>query len=132
MVSGKPRTKFLCDEDFPRTLGKFLKSRGLSIRELPRRLRGRGLPDLQVLRYAIREGCVLLTKDRDFLHNESYAQLIERSPGVIRFVNPPPTTQARARMANQLLKVFSDSRIAGAVLEISETTYRYLQLNRRE
>lgn len=75
---------------------------------------------------------MLLTKDRDFLHNESYAQLIERSPGVIRFVNPPPTTQARARMANQLLKVFSDSRIAGAVLEISETTYRYLQLNRRE
>lgn len=130
MVSDKPRAKFICDEDFPRTLGKFLKSRELSIHELPTNLKGRGLPDLRVLRYAIKEGRILLTKDRDFLHNESYAHLIARSPGIVRFVNPPPTIQARERIANRLIKVFSATKIAGSVLEITETTHRYLQPKR--
>lgn len=122
----KPRASFLCDEDFPRTIGKSLKSHGLSIHEFPKRLRGKGLPDVRVLRYASKLGYVLLTKDRDFLHNDSYAELIGRSPGVVRFVNPAPDAQTRDRIIVQFLKEFSVAKIVGCVLQITESTHRYV------
>lgn len=122
----KTHAKFLCDEDFPRTIGKFLKERGISVIDLPKHMRGRSLPDIQVLRYAVKQQKILLTKDRDFLHNEQFTELIQRSMGIVHFVNPPPSQTIREQMVAQFFKVFSEAKIAGRVLRITATTHHYV------
>ena len=110
---------------------RLLRSHGLAVQSLPRLMRGKGVPDIRVLQYAHKLERILLTKDHDFIHDEQFTELIQRSPGVVHFVNPSPDASSREQLVVQFLRGFSERTIAGKILEVTQSTYRYRRPVRR-
>jgi len=88
--------KFLVDAQLPKTLSDFLKKKGhdsVHTLELPGKNK---TPDSEIIRIAIREGRVLISKDNDFLN--SY--IINKEPTKLVFVSTGNITN------DALLKLF--------------------------
>ena len=102
--------KFLIDNQFPLALSRFLQAQGLESRHVM----DLGLDeasDLEIWRYAETEGCVIVSKDEDFLH---LANLGASGPSVVwvRLGNcrKGPLLDAFARILPEILNALQSGQ----------------------
>lgn len=102
--------KFLIDNQLPIALSRFLQGQGLESRHVME-LGLDEASDLEIWRYAEREGCVIVSKDEDFLH---LANLGAGGPAVVwvRLGNcrKDPLLDAFARVLPEILSALQSGQ----------------------
>lgn len=131
MPDKKHRLHFLLDENFPLSAGEFLKSLGYPVTFFPSVLANRKYADENVLKFAKKQNCILLTKDADFFINQALVELVCISPGVVLFITATPAPKEWRGLIKKMLKTLTPKKVYGKILRVSlgETKYLIPQRN---
>lgn len=114
-LSPRPhKFRFYLDENFPVPAGKFLKTLGHNVLFAVNR-RKRGLSDLRQMKYIVKDRRILMAWDRDFVCDEKYKRLIEKSPGILLLNTSSPNSEKAIIILKKSLKKITPRKINGKI-----------------
>jgi predicted nuclease of predicted toxin-antitoxin system len=115
-------SRFLIDEDLPRSLALHLRERGIQAEDV-RDVGLRGAPDAEVFRFAVDNGAVLLTADLGFANILVFPLGTHPGIAVARFPNETPVSTLNQTLATALL-LLSEGDIRGNLVIIEPDKIR--------
>jgi len=93
--------RFLLDENVPRSVFRYLKSRGYQVEYVPR-----GIDDNTMIKLADRRQAVLITRDSDFADETVYAP--EEHCGIVVLRIHPPKPRDLVEVLESVLTIIKD------------------------
>src|SRR3989344_6830147 len=96
-------SKFLLDENIPKSVRKLLRSEGFKAEYTPK-----GISNGRLASLAIKEESVIVSRDSDFLNTSLFPP--KEYPGIIVFVIHPPKAEKLTSSLSSLLSEVSEFR----------------------
>ena len=96
-------SKFILDENIPRSVYRYLRSKGCKVEYVPR-----SISDIQVIRLAVRDKAILITRDSDFANPLLYPP--EKLYGIIVLKIHPPIPIEIIKALETVLDIIKDFR----------------------
>lgn len=113
--------KFLADENIPSGVTKFLRDRGLDVKEVGG-AENAGASDDAIIALARKEERILLTCDKHFANILTYPP--QSHHGIIRIRIHPPLNDDLIRALDQLMKKFDLKAIGGSLIVLEREGFR--------
>ena len=107
-------TRFLVDEDLPRSLAHLLRTEGLDAEDV-RDVGLRGKTDSEVLQYAVSQDRALVTADLDFANLLTVPLGSHRGIVVARLPNELPVTHVNGAIV-EAIRALSEGDLSGALV----------------
>lgn len=105
--------KFLLDENVDVRIASYLREKGFSVYICPK-----GLKNGDVTALAVKEDCILLTNDTDFIQTHYSKQ--KDIPGIIVFRIHPPDKEKLCKALDNLLSKAKENELIGKVHLLEE------------